>query len=142
MAMELSKVYDRVQRGAAWLDEKIPGWEQQIDLDLLDVGSVENCILGQLGHGRVGSMAEECLCRACGHLGARLGFEAEGDHSQRYAEYGRLTIAWDAVITWRRRPIHKAATDLGYFLTRRSGEYITPAMAELEMKRELELSAG
>ena len=38
----------RVARGAALLDERIPGWDQRIDLDTLDIDSCQNCVLSQL----------------------------------------------------------------------------------------------
>lgn len=38
----------RVARGAAWLDEKVPGWERRIDLGVLDIGSCRVCMVGQL----------------------------------------------------------------------------------------------
>jgi hypothetical protein len=42
---------DRVERGAALLDEACPGWERQIDPRLLRMESCDRCILGQLyGH--------------------------------------------------------------------------------------------
>jgi hypothetical protein len=37
----------QVARGAALLDEKLPGWDQRIDLDNLDLGNKCNCVLGQ-----------------------------------------------------------------------------------------------
>lgn len=43
----LLTVEDRVARGAALLDEKVPGWVDLIDLDTLDLGSPCRCILGQ-----------------------------------------------------------------------------------------------
>ena len=36
------------ERGAKLLDEKLPGWATQIDLDTLDLWSPKTCILGQL----------------------------------------------------------------------------------------------
>jgi len=41
-------VQARVARGAALLDEKLPGWDQRIDLDRLNLGDCFTCILGQL----------------------------------------------------------------------------------------------
>jgi hypothetical protein len=38
-----------VRRGAALLDEHIPGWFEVIDVDNLDLNSSYNCVLGQLG---------------------------------------------------------------------------------------------
>jgi hypothetical protein len=38
----------RVCRGARWLDENFPGWEERIDLDSLQLTSAYKCICGQL----------------------------------------------------------------------------------------------
>lgn len=37
-----------VQRGAELLDERLPGWRDEIDQDFLDLGNTCNCVLGQL----------------------------------------------------------------------------------------------
>jgi hypothetical protein len=37
-----------VCRGVALLDEHVPGWEHQINLDTLDLVNTERCVLGQL----------------------------------------------------------------------------------------------
>lgn len=37
-----------IARGAAFLDEKTPGWRERIDLDKLDLGECDVCVLGQL----------------------------------------------------------------------------------------------
>ena len=39
-----------VRAGALFLDKKQPGWENEIDVGLLHMGSMKNCVLGQL-HG-------------------------------------------------------------------------------------------
>jgi hypothetical protein len=39
---------ENVARGAALLDQKIPGWEHQINVASLDIGSCNDCIIGQL----------------------------------------------------------------------------------------------
>ncbi len=39
---------ERVEKGAELLDEKRQGWEDEIVLDVLDLGSCRNCIIGQL----------------------------------------------------------------------------------------------
>ena len=41
-------VEERVARGAALLDEKMPGWYKRIDLGSLHMSSCHACILGQL----------------------------------------------------------------------------------------------
>ena len=40
---------DRVARGAALLDEHLPGWTDEIDLDDLDLENPCLCVLGQVG---------------------------------------------------------------------------------------------
>lgn len=49
--MELT-AHDLVQRGAALLDEKLPGWADQIDLDMLKMDDACHCVLGQIGGNR------------------------------------------------------------------------------------------
>jgi hypothetical protein len=39
---------DRVAQGAALLDFKVPGWEQRINLDTLDIQMTTACVLGQV----------------------------------------------------------------------------------------------
>lgn len=41
-------VLENVERGAALLDLRCPGWEDGIELDTLDVGLSGECVLGQL----------------------------------------------------------------------------------------------
>lgn len=41
-----------VVRGALRLDSVRPGWEDEINLDLLDMRHAERCILGQLYHAK------------------------------------------------------------------------------------------
>lgn len=38
-----------VERGMVLLDEKAPGWEHHIDLEMLDLDNSCRCVLGQLG---------------------------------------------------------------------------------------------
>jgi len=44
----MSTVAERVARGAALLDEKVPGWAGRISLGELDLSSCTFCVLGQL----------------------------------------------------------------------------------------------
>lgn len=41
-------IADRVARGAALLDVKLPGWETEIDLDTLDIQMCTTCVVGQI----------------------------------------------------------------------------------------------
>jgi hypothetical protein len=43
-----SRSDERVENGAAWLDENYPGWYLRIDTTTLDVSSSYSCICGQL----------------------------------------------------------------------------------------------
>lgn len=38
---------NKVAKGAALMDKELPGWEQKIDLDRLDLGDFRCCIIGQ-----------------------------------------------------------------------------------------------
>lgn len=44
----MGKYREGVERGAALLDEKRPGWRARVDLASLDLGSCSRCVLGQL----------------------------------------------------------------------------------------------
>jgi hypothetical protein len=44
----MSTVAERVARGAALLDEGVPGWAERIDLTELELASCYSCVLGQL----------------------------------------------------------------------------------------------
>jgi hypothetical protein len=39
---------ENILRGAAWLDENVPGWRAQIDVDILNMNNYIYCIIGQL----------------------------------------------------------------------------------------------
>lgn len=42
---------DHVSAGVTLLEEKFPGWENRIDLEMLSMNSFQDCILGQLYSG-------------------------------------------------------------------------------------------
>jgi len=44
----MSILAERVDEGAALLDEKLPGWAERINLAQLDLASCYQCVLGQL----------------------------------------------------------------------------------------------
>lgn len=39
---------ERIERGAALLDELRPGWRTKVDVEALDVGDCQSCVLGQI----------------------------------------------------------------------------------------------
>lgn len=86
----------RVERGAKLLDEKLPGWDEQIKLKKLDMTSETQCILGQL---------------YCGYL---LGLNALGVNGLRYGFDGasgeELAKAWkDEVLDRKFQKRHSQA---------------------------------
>lgn len=94
---------DRVARGAALLDEQVPGWERRIDPDRLDVTSACGCILGQV----FGSYDDGCRQLQLGVTddelfevdtleAARHGFETYG-----LSLYVDLQDAWDNMLATR-----------------------------------------
>lgn len=82
----------KVLRGTEWLDTKAPGWEYSIDLELLDIASGSNCILGQLQLGYDPFWANE----NCGDYGFDIPFGAA------FGDYFVLYQMWSAVIQSRR----------------------------------------
>jgi hypothetical protein len=46
--MTETAVAQSVAAGAAFLDERMPGWPERIDLDKLDLSGCWRCVLGQL----------------------------------------------------------------------------------------------
>lgn len=44
----MSGVAERVAAGAAYLDDREPGWWERIDMDRLDMSAECLCVLGQL----------------------------------------------------------------------------------------------
>lgn len=89
---------ERARKGAAWLDEVEPNWDQQIDVDELLLESCCRCVMGQIygtfNHGillywgRDPSPAYD--------LGLLLAAGASRD------DYARLTDAWKKIILERR----------------------------------------
>lgn len=91
----MDTVNERVERGAALLDEKRPGWPEAVDLGRLNIRSTCDCIAGQLGGFRE-------TTQSLGLYGVTEdvmhGFEADDDD----AEYAALTDAWRDLIQQRR----------------------------------------
>lgn len=68
----------RIRRGARFLDQQVPNWWQRIHLSLLDLGTCQQCILGQLfGKFDKGLEALAFPLRDM-RRGARFGFNGEG----------------------------------------------------------------
>jgi hypothetical protein len=88
----------RVARGAAFLDKRYPGWQDQVDLTRLDIDSCYQCVLGQLygsftqGSNSLGIGYEKC---------ARMGMDSKGLVRSK-EEFPKLTRAWVREIMFRR----------------------------------------
>jgi hypothetical protein len=86
-----------VEKGAAFLDERMPGWLDRVDVPNLDLGSCFRCVLGQLG----GSYHDERLRLGLAYQESiELGFNVSAlDNGITEArEYASLTEEWQAYI--------------------------------------------
>jgi hypothetical protein len=88
-----------VERGAAFLDEHVPGWEKKVDIEVLSLANPSYCVLGQVF--RVNQHP------AYGRGLRKLGLDYKG--SKRYGfnirpnqRFDRLTAAWQRLIANRR----------------------------------------
>ena len=91
-----------VERGAELLDRELPGWDERIDLDRLDLGSTCNCIVGQLNPAQA-HLKHRRYDKGIAALGvenapAKYGFNVWGQ--QRFES---LTNAWKRLIAGRRK---------------------------------------
>lgn len=84
----MSDLDAKVARGIALLDDRMPGWRQRIDLDLLDMSSCDFCILGQLFGDYDDGFVALGLDRGCPY-----GFDDEDE------DYLELARTWDRALT-------------------------------------------
>lgn len=93
---------EQVIKGAAVLDEKVPGWRDKIDPDTLDLESLEDCVLGQLfpleesermDYGTAWGKGMKTLFPNYLDTNEHIeyGFECDSGNGQTYEE---LTAAW------------------------------------------------
>lgn len=96
----------RARAGAAWLDEKVPGWVEHVDASALRQSQCDLCVLGQLGE-EIGGW------RWYPAVAERLGLDPEGGEAISFGfsnEWGGdgplawtdLDDAWRHVIAERR----------------------------------------
>lgn len=85
-----------VDKGAAWLDEFMPGWYNQVNMDVLDMGTCKKDVLSQLGLGGVTSFTWECKY---GHNWP-IDDLSNGESDTIYAA---LTVLWKGEIRERRK---------------------------------------
>ena len=98
----MDSITERVERGAALLDEKRPGWVDVIDLDDLNLGDGCTCIGGQFCGKKTGT--EEDYLIFITEIGLDFAGEiAHGfDGPRLEGEYAALTAAWRDLIIRRR----------------------------------------
>lgn len=86
--MNLAK---RVKRGAKYLDKNSPGWEQELDLDILELSNPSVCILGQALGGFYSGMRELGLSE---HKAEKLGFSLKSEDFDGLREWGDEDQLW------------------------------------------------
>lgn len=105
--------HELVERGARLLDEKLPGWADQIDLDTLNMREGCNCIIGQIGgrrfnldalgwHNDVDAAHYSNLIGPMGIVGYEYGFDSSADRDDFHVFYDDLQDAWKGEIVARR----------------------------------------
>lgn len=94
-------IEERVAKGAALLDEKVPGWVNDINLTTLRLENVYQCVLGQeFGGYEIG--ARELGLDPWDSDAVEYGFMAEGHFGDPEADpWDDLTEAWTAYIEER-----------------------------------------
>ena len=95
-------ITERVQAGVELLDQQLSGWDQKIDLEVLDLGNCAVCVLGRLygdyleGVCRLDLFTDEAA--AYGFDGVIVDGWEDG-----VGAYSQLTEEWRYQITGRRR---------------------------------------
>ena len=80
-----------VLKGVVLLDSKLPGWEDHIDWDTLDIWSVSKCIIGQLNQA-LDIETFDVLGFEGGYVeGRQYGFDVPDPAKNHYEE---LNTAW------------------------------------------------
>ena len=85
---------EAVSKGAALLDRILPGWHNEIDLDQLEMGSGEMCMMGQLfGTGVESKLAEEMYPKELAAARKSYGYRGDRQNADDPEDgYGISTI--------------------------------------------------
>jgi hypothetical protein len=89
----MSEVLERVNRGAALLDEFDPGWWETVDVDTIDISDIDRCIIGQWGLANFDWHGPALNALGLGTFCNRHGFSERRD--------GESVDAWREAILWR-----------------------------------------
>lgn len=112
----MGRYEQEVNRGAALLDEILPGWVEKIDLEALELDSDCQCVLGQLAldlnprrfvYSRYGAAIQAIEQAADIDLGAQeffYGFNLPSNWGGP-ADFTDLTQEWRALIQQRREGV-------------------------------------
>lgn len=103
-------VRERVQRGAAYLDEVDPGWHRRVDVETLELGDGQQCVLGQLhGEFRLGLGRSHLLTLSSAPRTSlspvAYGFKCVNGVSDEWQarDYDLLTAAWRSAVRQRQQ---------------------------------------
>jgi hypothetical protein len=90
---------ERVDRGAALLDEYDPDWWAVIDLEYLDIRSWRTCVLGQLAEANIGRLdTYSSMARVLGiPIGRGQNYGVDGP----MYDMSPMTKAWTQAVLWR-----------------------------------------
>jgi len=102
------KVQERVERGAAYLDEVDPGWHRRVNAETLELEDGEHCVLGQLHGGfRLGLGRSHVLSLSSAPRASlspvAYGFKCVEGVSEAWQarDYELLTAAWREAVRVR-----------------------------------------
>lgn len=93
-------IEQRVEKGAKLLDGKIPDWFKEIDTGVLHIGSLFDCIMGQLACKRHSSFARLTIDFGLEHCSDDVahGFDADAALYEHDEQIAQLNTAWKAEI--------------------------------------------
>jgi hypothetical protein len=89
----------RVERGAAFLDTRVPGWRDRIDPETLRINSSDKCVLGQLfGSYELGCFAVGKVPYETAALGFTHSLTILGAGTGGTDEWAELNREWQAFL--------------------------------------------
>lgn len=92
----------RVSESAMALDARLPGWENEIDIDMLDIANGDYCLIGQIW-GPYNETVAHLGGQFANPIRAGVVVPANFDSDRARADYRELTILWKIEIDNRRR---------------------------------------
>lgn len=94
----MTTIEARVARGAAWLDEKYPGWFNVIDLGTLKLSDCHQCILGQVYTQHVPEQEkDQLIAQVVGKATAGLSAYDRADWERGMSLWGGYSVLIDSL---------------------------------------------